>query len=221
MNITLNSSCQAFVLDSSDGTGTLGYRHVFSTLQALAKRLGLDYLMPRASEIGTLHQYGQYRAALSAAANRNLKTTWYSPGTPVAVRKILERYRIEGGRIRLFYGDPATGRDWLEENDVVGTVGRSSGTLKVPLLIPPGDCGGPAISDNCLIRLCDADSGEELWRCRNYRVPTFRIVESGDPKLNWAVEVNGALHARFVTCTRAAAWVAFMSGEPVHGEARR
>lgn len=39
-------------------------------------------------------------------------------GTDVKVARILEQSRLTGQRIRIFYGDVETGRDWLDEYDV-------------------------------------------------------------------------------------------------------
>ena len=36
---------------------------------------------------------------------------------------------------------------------MVGYIGRSTGTIKVPLLVPPGEIGGSALLDQCIIRI--------------------------------------------------------------------
>ena len=57
-------------------------------------------------------------------------------------------------RVRLFLGDPETGRDWGEENDVTGYVGRSTGPSKVPLLLATRrSMGGGAILVDCVLRM--------------------------------------------------------------------
>lgn len=61
------------------------------------------------------------------------------------VAKLLEHFRDSGRLLRLFLGVRETGRDWMEKNDMVGYVGRSSGSQKVPLLIQPGEDGGTTI----------------------------------------------------------------------------
>ena len=38
-------------------------------------------------------------------------------------------------RLRFYYGDIKTGKCWMEEYDTIGYVGKSSGSVKVPLLI--------------------------------------------------------------------------------------
>ena len=61
--------------------------------------------------------------------------TYYHDTTPRAVINALEAAYNSGERIRLWYGDRETGRGWHDENDVCGTVGRSTGWLKTALLI--------------------------------------------------------------------------------------
>jgi hypothetical protein len=61
--------------------------------------------------------------------------TFYSLGTNEKVVDILERCRDEGHRIRIVYGDIETGKSWEECHDIEGKVGRSTGSIKIPLLI--------------------------------------------------------------------------------------
>lgn len=73
--------------------------------------------------------------------------TCYHEDTPQEVIALLEEVQGTQRKIRLYYGDPATGQSWFDENDVIGTIGRSCGKIKVPLLIEPGESGGLAILD--------------------------------------------------------------------------
>jgi hypothetical protein len=79
---------------------------------------------------------------------------FYHVETPDAVVKALEHARASRQRIRVYYGDSKTGRDWLEEHDVEGYVGNSTGPLKVPLLIYNRRChGGGALLDHCIVKV--------------------------------------------------------------------
>jgi len=60
--------------------------------------------------------------------------TSYNEKTPRAVVDILERVRQSRERICIRYGDPATGRDWGDPR-MCGRISRSTGTVKIPLLI--------------------------------------------------------------------------------------
>ena len=57
-------------------------------------------------------------------------------------------------RIRIWYGDTATGVSWLEEYDTIGTIGRSGGQVKIPLLLKNArSSGGGGILCHCIIRI--------------------------------------------------------------------
>ncbi len=116
-------------------------------------------------------------------------------------------------KIRVFYGDPDTGRSWHEENDVAGMIGRSMGPIKVPLMLKSRRSdGGPALLDHCVVAVV---SGPGRF---DYRHPGF------DPgKWSWKQEIDGKyveaaycdgqLHARFGKAGQAARYCEFMRGE--------
>ena len=59
--------------------------------------------------------------------------TSYDSRTPDRLIAELETAMRHNKKVRIFLGDTETGRDWLEEYDVYGLVGRSGGSVKVPL----------------------------------------------------------------------------------------
>ena len=80
--------------------------------------------------------------------------TSYHEDTPQRVVNILENLRHNGSRLRIHYGDTDTGRDWMDENDVTGYVGRSGGSIKIPLLIHNSrSSGGGGILDHCIVKI--------------------------------------------------------------------
>ncbi len=98
--------------------------------------------------------------------------TCYDAGTPVAVREVLETYMGNRDvRLALHYGDVETGRDWLDEWDMEGYIGRTMGPLKSPLLLAnTRSHGGGAILDRCIIRIrfADRSKGGDLYRHPSY-----------------------------------------------------
>lgn len=241
MEIICNEEQRLFVLKSSDHVSCMGYDVIRNHCLELQRRIKKFGLLPNGvsltpvldSEIGTLNQYEQYKNLLKLVRNRNLGT-WFDYSTPTKIRTILEQYRKEGGRLRLFYGDTQTGRCWMEENDVLGKIGRSTGTMKIPLLIAEGECGGPGILDSCVVRILDADTREELYLQKNYFLPDMEIRSTEGvmarwhtdkpPKLLsemgfthgvWIREKDGNFsnQANFKSYGKAAQYVAFMSGE--------
>ncbi len=80
--------------------------------------------------------------------------TTYHAETPPKMRALLERIRREGWRVRFHWGDTETGRDWMDCYHVTGTLGRSMGPQKVPILIHNRrSLGGPALLDHCIVKI--------------------------------------------------------------------
>lgn len=227
--ITLNQDQRLFVVPAGEGFTCLGFDVVFGHCKELARRIKkLGLLKPGAelapvleSEIGTPEQYQQYRNLLAIVGDRKIGT-WFSFETPTAIRTILEQYRKNGGRLRVFYGDRNTGRCWMEENDMVGRVSRSTGRMQIPILIADDDFGGPGLLDSCIVRIMDADTRAELYRLKSYHLPEMEIhqaspdlVRKGYSHGVWVKSKEGAFenHANFRSYGKAAQWVAFMSGE--------
>lgn len=227
--ITLNDSQRLYVFSGTHHTSCLGFDVVYKQCLEMARRIKKFTLLKTGEnlpeinegEIGTHTQYEQYRKLLAIIGTRKTGT-WFDYDTPSAVRNILERYRKEGGTLRLFYGDTATGRCWMEENDVVGEIGRSTGPMQIPLLIEPGANGGGGVLDRCIVRIIDADSRAELYRIKGYFLPDIEI-RPADPTLTiqgyshgcWVKDKNDVFqnHANFVSFGKAAQWTAFMCGE--------
>lgn len=153
--------------------------------------------------------------------------TYYHAETPDPVVKVLEAARKsrragQGQRIRIRYGtteastsDSDIGRDWLEEHDCEGYVGRSMGPEKIPILLYNSrSMGGGAMLDNCIVRIIDTRTKRVLYSHPQYHRPELTIQY--DPKENgynlpFAVHANDTLHARFTTQSKAERWVQKMS----------
>ena len=133
--------------------------------------------------------------------------------TSKQVQNAIERAKVTGSRVRVWYGDTTTGKAWPEEYDILGYIGNSTGLVKAPLIIhSKRSTGGPAILDHCVVRI-DTTSGTTL-----YKHPTF---DAGDWMLSYtpmgvAVLKDGGTHAVFNEDKaehRARLYIAFMRGE--------
>jgi len=213
LQVTTNPDRRLFVIPAGhNGYSCFGFDNCYRDAKALAERIGRPDMAPRPDQIGTLEQYEQYLQLIRLANGRDLGT-WYSPDTPQRVREVLEHARKHDIRLRLFYGDDVTGLDWMEENDVVGTIGRSTGALKVPLLIH-NKCshGGPAILDDRIVRIISTSDKRELYRHPQYHLAVLAVVRNEHPDYAASVTANGDVHARFKTEKSAMNWIAFMRG---------
>jgi hypothetical protein len=130
--------------------------------------------------------------------------TYYDPRTPDALIKVLEQARTNEKRILLTYGDPETGISWGETEDIRGKIGRSNGTIKVPLLIEKGQHGGGSILDHAIIQVRSEDGKTQLWTADNFKTPVVTVVPSDMPEYRHNVILNDILIARCKTTTEAA-----------------
>ena len=141
--------------------------------------------------------------------------TFYSSNTPDEVIKILEDARINKKRIRIFLGDTETGKDWMESYDLIGTVGRSCGSFKVPLLIKNHQSlGGGAIFDYCIVKI--TINKQVVYQHPKYHLPVFEIKES-DEELKekgyfYSVFADGKNNFNCRTKEKAEKWIAFLQG---------
>ena len=105
--------------------------------------------------------------------------TSYHEKTPDAVIRVMENARQNRTRLHVSLGftdGSETGKDWLEENDVYGYIGRSTGPIKVPLLIPNRrSLGGGAILDHCIVRIRQSAGGRVLYQHPKYHFGELQI----------------------------------------------
>lgn len=105
--------------------------------------------------------------------------TSYHENTPEAVINVLERAMRTKERVRIFYGDTTTGRDWMEIYDTIGTIGRSCGQIKIPLLIKNSrSYGGGAILDHCIVKI--TIDKKVVYQNPKYYLPIMEIKEASD-----------------------------------------
>ena len=120
------------------------------------------------------------------------------------VRGVLENARKYGDRIRVFYGDPETGRDWCEEHGVMGYVARSVGPEKVYILLANSRAIGglPILVDNVIKVTIDK---RVVYQHPKYNLGEFEIRGRD-------VYRDGKLLARFESEDKARRYVEFLRG---------
>lgn len=217
MHVTLNAEQRLYVIPSGDGYCCLGFDNARDHANLIAERLGRRDLAFGEGDHGTLAGYAKYGAAVDAWGRSPLtQQTYFDPGTAPQAARALEACRRDSRKVRLVLGDTATGQCWLEEHDVVGRIGRSTGWLKVPLLIEPGADGGVAILTNCLLRIVAWDTGRDLYRHGAYRLPELILHHAREQQERpWQVLHRGTVAAAFPHVGQAGAYLAFMCGETV------
>lgn len=82
---------------------------------------------------------------------------------------LMEEARRQGERVRITYGDVSTGRKW-EDKPVTGTLGRTTGDIKIPILLKQSrSIGGEAILTHCIVKL-------EIQRYGKHYLPFYQTL---------------------------------------------
>ena len=214
--ISINAEQQLYVIDSGEGYTCFYFANARDHANLIAHRLGRADLAFANGDYATLAGYDKYCHAVEAWSQSPLmRTTYFDPGTDAQVAKVLESSRTRERKVRLVLGDTRSGEPWLEEHDVVGRIGRSTGTLKVPLLIEAGEHGGSAILCACLLAIVDWTSGDFLYRHDAYREADLTIKPSANAERPWDVLRHEEIVASFRDIGQAGAYLAFMRGATI------
>lgn len=236
--ITINQERRLYVINVGSGYTCFGFDNCWRGAVELAHRMDMPQRAPQASEIGSVECYEKYQSLLADFAKHPAsKKTWFEPGTPKKVIDVLQRAinftreGVDSQQLRLFFGDPETGRDWCEEFETVGFIGRSGGTMKTPLLMEPllkesgflarAESGSP-IPTHRVLRIVDVATGEELYRAKNYQLPELEVlVDTAHKSHRFAVQRDGhETLARFATKEDAEKHIAFLKGYRVSNTPR-
>lgn len=145
---------------------------------------------------------------------KTINGTSYDVRTPDEVVAILENARQTRTRLHVSLGDSESGRDWIEENMVHGVIGRSTGSIKIPLLIHnQRSLGGPGLLDHCIVRIRESAGGRVLWQHSGYHHGRMEIRQKSEPvttpdgrKLTVTVMRDGKVHAAFESIEQARRW---------------
>lgn len=145
--------------------------------------------------------------------------TSYDARTPVEVVAILEQARQNRTRLHISLGETddergRLGQDWLDEHGH-GYIGRSTGSIKIPLLIHNmRSHGGPGLLDHCIVRIRNSQGGRTLWQHEKYshglleiRRKAVPVVLPDNRVLTVDVLRDGEWHAAFESMEKARHWV--------------
>lgn len=156
-----------------------------------------------------------------------LRDTYFNAKTPEKVMRTLASLISSKTPCRVFLGDIETGKAWNEEYDVCGTIGRSMGPVKIPLMINNArSMGGGALLDHCIVGIL-AKGNVWLYKHESFDVGAWRAraidsrLSESDAELaaqGYHTEVlhNESVHARFKgpnSLAKADRYIDFMTGK--------
>lgn len=94
--------------------------------------------------------------------------TCYRDDTPDSMAELLEGLRVGRGRYKFWYGDVKTGRAWGDVE--AGRIGRSTGSIKIPLVIKTArSMGGGALLSSCIVKITESRGGREVYKHPHYK----------------------------------------------------
>ncbi len=95
--------------------------------------------------------------------------TYYHQNTSKDMVQRLEHLRICQTRCHFHWGNVKTGKDWGDVYDVIGRIGRSTGSIKIPILLYNSrSLGGGAILDHCIVKITKSRGGRVLYQHPKY-----------------------------------------------------
>ena len=156
------------------------------------------------------HVQETFAGGITVTYKRLPSGTCYHAETPDHIVDILETLMQNRKKVRVIFGDVLTGRSWCDEWDVVGHIGRSTGSIKIPLLVPPGEDGGCGLLDHCIIRIDTAK--KTLYQHENFHIGEVVLKPCLIEGLPWEVCINQEAVARFIKKQTAKQFIAFMQG---------
>lgn len=206
----INTDQRLFVINRNGYTTCLGFDVCYKRLKQYNEILGRQ--APDPSKIGTIEQHEAYKLAEADYIASKPKDVLYEPDTPPQVRRILENARVSGIRVRVFYGDAETGRDWLEEWNTLGRVSSTMGPIRSPILVCNSrSMGGMSILSANIVKIT-IDKVVQ-YQHPKYHLPEFMVEPSDIGDYYENVLADGKIHARFKKPRQAQNWIKFMRGE--------
>lgn len=98
---------------------------------------------------------------------KEVNGTSYNSETPIELVNVLESCRTKRTRIVVDYGNTNTGESWNEVFGTMGYVGRSTGNIKIPLLVYNSkSLGGSAILDSCILSVKESRGKKILYQLK-------------------------------------------------------
>lgn len=154
----------------------------------------------------------------------------FDEGTNEDVQRAITSAFNTRERIRVFYGIAATGKDWMEENDVTGYIGRSTGVKKAPLLVKYArSMGGGSLITSSIVKIVRTSDGCVLYQNPKYTIPTLIILTNDGVEYPYGVYCvttaedgvkSHNVQARFTTIEQAERYRRFIRGDRHHKAGR-
>lgn len=148
------------------------------------------------------HKNGHFSKYQLIEDGRDLPIAYHEE-TPQRLIEELETARKTRSRIKIYLGDPKTGKSWNEEHDTTGTIGLSRGhAARYPLMIATRrSTGGGTLMDDRILKL--KVEGRTVYTHPNFKQSKFAIVPAREQEnilgFTHSILIDGILYSNHKT----------------------
>lgn len=142
--------------------------------------------------------------------NKIVNGTFYDNDVPDAVINVLEDAYNREKRVRLFFGDKNTGKDWLEMCDIMGYICKSNGQRKIPILLHNiRSVGGLGILASNIVKI--TIDKKVVYKHPKYHLPQLEIKPSTSSKFTLYADDVATMNCE--SKEKAERLISFLKGE--------
>lgn len=124
----------------------------------------------------------------------------FSVDTDDKLCEVINNLHLNGHRVKLNYGNTETGKSWFEVYDTIGTIGRSTGINKIPLLIKTTrSIGGGEISVNSILKITDLTTNRVIYVHERFQPSKIDIVIEEGMEFPYKIFVDDKLFTKHRT----------------------
>ena len=118
---------------------------------------------------------------------------YFDKDTDIEAALVLNSLFKSRKRVKIYYGDKESGRNWNEIFGIFGYVGRTTGTKKAPILVySKRSYGGGLISTGSILAIRESSiNGSFLYEHSKFVKPSVSILKEDEGEYN--VLIDGKL----------------------------
>ena len=197
MNVAIDYDAEQYLLTFAGNSVLYSFDEVESFIAAMEQVLPqVNKALPKATSLDPqMAKWEIYQECLVLLNTLGDLPPLFEPGVCPDVLRALEQARTENRTVRLFYGNPESGEDWLCPEPKLGRLDLSNGPVQSHLLeLVSGETA--VVTSKNVIRIVDSVSAEVLYTHQSYSVPAMKVDEIVDFRMGERYYAVKASHIR-------------------------
>lgn len=182
MQVYLDANEKTYTISVGRSSVVMSFKYVFEASCELARRLklfGEPYTIPLIDEIGSETQLNYFQSMRNTYLSLNDSSLWFDGRTPFAVKSAIQSLTSLPREVRIFYGDKATGLDWICWGEpLIGFIGvtEDEGFNLPTLYASEMDDYGVIIDSEHIVKIVDIASNEVIYSHSKYHLPLLEMI---------------------------------------------